>query len=77
MTYYDTIFCIHLCRLFANLNEVQEHKHESLNNKGEKPYQDNGMVEKRTNDTGKEQKLRRNNEGNLLKIAQINQNGVA
>ena len=28
-------------------------------------------------DTGKEQKLRRNNERNLLKIAQINQNGVA
>lgn len=27
------------------------------------------MVEKRTNDTGKEQKLRRNNERNLLKIA--------
>lgn len=21
MTYYDTIFCIHLCRLFANLGE--------------------------------------------------------
>lgn len=21
MTYYDTIFCIHLCRLFANLDE--------------------------------------------------------
>lgn len=21
MTYYDTIFCIHLCRLFANLSE--------------------------------------------------------
>jgi hypothetical protein len=35
------------------------------------------MVEKRTNDTGKEQKLRRNDEKNLLKIAQINPNGVA
>lgn len=34
------------------------------------------MVEKRTNDTGKEQKLRRNNERNLLKIAQINQMGL-
>ena len=56
---------------------MQERQRESLNNGGENPYQDNGMVEKRTNDTGKEQKLRRNDEKNLLKIAQINQNGVA
>lgn len=51
--------------------------HESLNSRSENPRHGDGMVEKRTNDTGKEQKLRRKHERNLLKIAQINQNGVA
>ena len=64
-------------KLTVSLIKTREEMRESLNNGDKNSCRGNGMVEKRTNDTGKEQKMRRQHERNLLKIAQINQKGVA
>ena len=52
-------------------------RRKMLNKNGKKGERNDEMVKKRTNDTGKEQESQRKHETNLLKIAQINQNGVA